>query len=292
MTGKKPLVTGTGQLNSQKKNESNMLISATITDSGSSFSPILFTGDLVEKIKHVAALGFKGVELHIRDPLACNLKGIRDALEKSELTLTTIGTGRSYSEDRISFCDPNPVIRGMAIARIKAITNIFGDFKPKIIIGLIRGLIAHAPSPAQGIEWINEALEACASYAVRQEMIILIEAANRFELDYLHTAEEVCSVIEQLNRPNLKLLLDTFHMNIEERSFIEPLRLFALHLGHMHFSDNNRKYPGAGMIDFKEILRILKEIGFEGTAAFECLPQPDPDTAALRALKTLSSSSL
>lgn len=265
-----------------------MIISATITDSASPFSPILFAGDPVENIWHAADLGFKGVELHIRDPWACDIKGIRDALEKSGLILTTVATGRSYLEEGLSFCDPNPEIRRLAIARIQAVTDVFGDFKPKTIIGLMRGFLAHAPSREQGTEWIIEALEACASYAVRQDMIILIEAANRFELDNLHTAAEVCSIIEHIKMPNLKLLLDTFHMNIEERSFIEPLRLSALHLGHLHFSDNNRRYPGAGMIDFKGIFRILKEIGYDGTAALECLPQPDPDTAAKRALETLA----
>lgn len=265
-----------------------MQISATITEAGSPFAPILFAGDPVESIHRAAPFGFDGVELHIGNPQACDYPAICDALQETGLKLTTVSTGRSYLEDGLSFCDPAPEMRSRAVARVKAVVDLFADLRPMVIIGLMRGFLSHAPSRAEGIGWIDEALAACAAHAARHGMVILVEMANRFELDYLHTAEEGCAVLDRVQAPNLKLLLDTFHMNIEERSFAEPLRTAAPHLGHVHFSDNNRRYPGAGMIDFKVILRVLREIGYAGPAAVECVPWPDPDTAARRALETLA----
>ena len=265
-----------------------MQISATITESGSAFSPILFAGDPVEMIYGCAPFGFDGVELHVGNPRQCDHHGIREALAATGLKLTTVSTGRSTLEDGLSFCDPDPEIRRRAVARVQAVTDVFAGLRPMVIIGLMRGFLSRAPSRAVGIGWIDEALAACAAHAARHGMVILVEMANRFELDYLHTAEEGCTVIDRVKAPNLKLLLDTFHMNVEERSFAEPLRTAAPHLGHMHFSDNNRRYPGAGMIDFRAVLRVLREIGYAGPAAVECMPWPDPDTAARRALETLS----
>ena len=83
--------------------------------------------------------------------------------------------------------------------------------------------------------------------------------------------------------PRLGLLLDTFHVNIEERSWTEPFAALraAGKLWHVHVGDNNRLAPGRGLIDFPAIVATLRRSGYDGYLSAELLARPDGDTAAL-----------
>ncbi|MGW8250065.1 MAG: sugar phosphate isomerase/epimerase family protein, partial [Anaerolineales bacterium] len=84
----------------------------------------------------------------------------------------------------------------------------------------------------------------------------------------------------------LGLLLDTYHVNIEESSYSEPFRhtIQAGRLFHVHLGDNNRLPPGQGLIDFEAIVKTLYECGYSGYLSAELLAKPDPDTAARETL--------
>jgi sugar phosphate isomerase/epimerase len=83
-----------------------------------------------------------------------------------------------------------------------------------------------------------------------------------------------------LGVPNLKVLADTFHMNIEEVNLAASLRGAGEYLGHVHLVDSNRQAPGHGHLDLPAVVGALNDIGYAGFAAFECLPLPDTRTAA------------
>ena len=91
--------------------------------------------------------------------------------------------------------------------------------------------------------------------------------------------------IEKVGMDNIGLLLDTFHMNIEEPSIIESILLAKERCFHFHVADSNRWYPGAGHINFREIIDTLTEIGYKGFITAEILPLPDPETAALKTVE-------
>jgi sugar phosphate isomerase/epimerase len=260
-----------------------MQLSATITEAGTAFAPILFIGDLADGIAKAAQIGYDAVELHLGDPYTIDVKGVKAALEKHNVALSTIGTGRASSEEGISFAHKDAAMRRKAIGRIKAFIDVFSDFKPSIIIGLIKGKLAQAQDRNIAVARIDQALLECCAYAEKEGITLLLEQANRYEQDYLHTTAEVVEVIKRLGARNLKALVDTFHMNIEECSFEEVLISNRDYIGHVHFADNNRRYPGQGMLDFPSILRCLNEIGYERYIALECLPLPDGVTAAKRA---------
>ena len=96
-------------------------------------------------------------------------------------------------------------------------------------------------------------------------------------------------MIEKVGKENLGLLLDTFHMNIEEPSVIESIKAARDRLFHFHVADSNRWYPGAGHIDFKSILETLESIGYSRFVSAEILPYPDPDTAAQKTISSMRS---
>jgi sugar phosphate isomerase/epimerase len=87
-------------------------------------------------------------------------------------------------------------------------------------------------------------------------------------------------LIERVEAENFGLLLDTYHMNIEEPNIENSLQRCWDRIFHFHLADSNRWYPGAGHLDFKSILGSLKSTGYNGFISGEFLPKPDVDTAA------------
>jgi sugar phosphate isomerase/epimerase len=93
--------------------------------------------------------------------------------------------------------------------------------------------------------------------------------------------------VHKIGSPNLGLLLDTFHMNIEEASVEESIRTCDKYIFHFHVADSNRWYPGGGHLDFGTILQALQSTGYQGWISGEFMPRPDPDTAAQRSIINL-----
>jgi len=92
---------------------------------------------------------------------------------------------------------------------------------------------------------------------------------NRYSTPYCTTADDAVSIVKQINQDNFGILLDTFHMNIEEDSFEHAILKSERLLQHTHFADNNRKMPGYGHIDFKLIVNSLRNIGYNHYISFE-----------------------
>ena len=95
------------------------------------------------------------------------------------------------------------------------------------------------------------------------------EVVNRFEQYLLNTAEEAVAFMQRLDSPNAKILLDTFHMNIEEDDMVEAIRTAGPYLGHFHTGENNRRTPGTGKLPWKEMAQALKDIHYEGALVME-----------------------
>jgi D-psicose/D-tagatose/L-ribulose 3-epimerase len=96
-----------------------------------------------------------------------------------------------------------------------------------------------------------------------------LEALNRFEGYLLNTAEEALQFVAEVDLPNVKVMLDTFHMNIEEDSFAGAIRQAGSRLGHFHIGETNRKPPGQGRMPWTEIAAALKSIDYRGPIVME-----------------------
>ena len=92
---------------------------------------------------------------------------------------------------------------------------------------------------------------------------------NRFENHVLNTAEEGVAFVREVGKHNVKVMLDTFHMNIEEDSFGKAIRIAGPLLGHFHTGENNRRVPGKGGLPWHEIGTALREIGYSGAVVME-----------------------
>ena len=96
---------------------------------------------------------------------------------------------------------------------------------------------------------------------------LVLEPLNRYSTPYCATAKDAIAIAQHVD--SLGILLDTFHMNIEEDMFKDAIQSSSMLLRHMHFADNNRKMPGFAHIDFSTIIKSLKEIGYQDYISFE-----------------------
>jgi len=263
-------------------------LSLTISSPGSKSAPILFSGEFSEQIERAAAIGFKAVELHIRDPKRVDHRTVLRSLEKTGLMVSTIGTGRAYGEDRIFFTSPDWKVRKAAVQRIRNQVDFASGIEAKVVIGLIRGPLPEEDSErAKARTNAIGCLKECADYAQKAGIELTLEAINRYETNFLTTAEEADELIREIGSDTIGLHLDTFHMNIEEVSIEEAIKNHARRLNHMHVADSNRQAPGMGHLDFEPILRTLKDTGYRGYLGLECLPVPNPQEAAEHSFRYL-----
>ncbi len=139
------------------------------------------------------------------------------------------------------------------------------------------------------MRYLIDCLSECASVASDMQVSMAFEPLNRYETDLVHTVVEGLELIRQVGSPNLGLLLDTFHMNLEEPDICKSIRQAGKSIFHFHVADSNRWHPGAGHLDFKAILKALESTGYTGWISGEFMPFPDADVAAQRNIEHLKS---
>jgi len=248
------------------------------------FDALAYQGDLERNIAKIAALGYAGVELAVRDPSLLDLEALEAAVTTNNLVVPAIGTGQAWGEEGLSFTDPDGAVRDAAIDRAKSHIPLAARMDATIIIGLLRGVLKEGVEAAQAMDWLVDALWQCCAAAKGHGVRLALEPLNRYETPLVNTAAEGLDLLEAVGAGNLGLLLDTFHMNIEEPVIEESIRACRGRIFHFHLADSNRWYPGAGHLDFASILRTLYGTGYEGFVSGEFMPLPDADTAAQRAI--------
>ncbi|MFW6381809.1 MAG: 5-keto-L-gluconate epimerase [Bacillota bacterium] len=248
------------------------------------FSALAFKEDFQDSIKKVADLGYDAVELAVRDPKSINIEQTRGILEENELPVPALGTGQAYGEEGLSFTDSNPEIREKAVQRIKDHLEFSAQIgQPQIIIGLIRGIVDNEEYLSQAEEHFVDCMQECADYD--RDITLTLEPINRYETNLYNDLLSMKEVIDKIDRPNVKMLVDTFHMNIEEPDMVESIYEVQDYISHVHVADSNRWAPGCGHIDFSSILEALEDIGYDGAISAEILPEPDPDESARLAIR-------
>jgi sugar phosphate isomerase/epimerase len=184
------------------------------------------------------------------------------------------------TQDGLTFSSPDPDIRDRAVGVILRHIDLAAHLGSGVTIGLIFGQAGReAAERRQRLEHAAACLARCADQAARQGVNLFLEPLNRYESDALNTLADAAAVIRRTGAANVRLLADTFHMNIEEKDPTSALADCRDLLGHIHLADSNREAPGHGHTDFRPILRTLREIGYAGFLSFEVLPRPDGQRA-------------
>jgi 5-keto-L-gluconate epimerase len=263
-------------------------ISISLSPTKTLFGPLLFAGDLEKGFKIAKELGYDGIELSLLDSNDIDQAWLLEKLRKLNLRVFAIATGQSYYNDGYSIFNFKEDSRLKAIKRLKEHIDLAVKLNSMVIIGGIRGRLSEPPE-VRSLE-LNEgklALIEISEYAKKKNIILLIEPINRYETNFINTVQEGMELIDELGMDNLKLLPDTFHMNIEEKSIKESLIKAKSFIGYIHFADSNRRAPGAGHVDFKSIMSSLKKINYKNYIGIEILPLPNDYQAAKESIEFL-----
>jgi sugar phosphate isomerase/epimerase len=264
-------------------------LSIVLSAQPASFQAATFKGNLEENLQLIASLGHDGVELAIRDPRLLDMDALKKSITGSGLSVPAIGTGQAWGEEGLSFTDPDPIIRQLAIERIQSHLPAAQRFGAVLIIGLIRGLVKPGVQAVQAMDWLVDALQQCCRAAQAVGVKLALEPINRYETTLINSTSQGLDLIQRVGAENFGLLLDTFHMNIEEPNIEAGIRACGRRIFHFHVADSNRWYPGAGHLDFKSILATLRGTGYQGWVSGEFLPLPDAGTAARESIQFLKS---
>jgi sugar phosphate isomerase/epimerase len=192
-------------------------------------------------------------------------------------------------EDGLTFSDPDAEIRARAVERVCAHISLAAEVGSAVTIGVMSGKLGGCEGEERRARR-SQALECLAEVcrvAERSGVTVLLEPLNRYECDYITTLADVVIVANELGAPNLKLLADTFHMNIEEVDLVASLEAVGSRLGLVHLADTNRQAPGHGHMDVVSILQALRTINYEGYLSFEILPVPDAERAIKDGISTV-----
>jgi sugar phosphate isomerase/epimerase len=244
------------------------------------FGPMLYAGHVRECLEVSRELGFGGIEISMRSPGELDRHELQSLLHHAGLELAALASGRIFLEEGLSLSDGDEARRAAAVARVNELVDYGAPFGAPVIVGLVRGNRPPDGDLDGALERFVASMRECADHAAGLGTSLVVEAINRYETPLLNTAAQTVAAVERIGAANVAVLLDVFHMNIEEVEIGGAIRATGARLGHFHLVDSNRHAAGLGHVDFEPVVAALTEIGYEGWLSAEVLPLPTDRAAA------------
>ncbi|HXF60832.1 MAG TPA: sugar phosphate isomerase/epimerase [Caldilineaceae bacterium] len=221
-------------------------------------------------VPHVAKLGFDLIELPLEIPGSFDYALAAQRIRDHGLS---VAMDAVISPER-DLIHPDPAVRaaGMAYVReaIRAAAAVgAANLVGPIYAGVGRTWLASAAERARDLDLLVPQLHSLAQMAGDAGVTLCIEPLNRFETSFINLAAQAVELVDRVGHPACQMMLDTFHMNIEERSLGDAIRLAGPRLRHLHACENDRGAPGTGHLPWQDIAQALAAIGYDGPVVIE-----------------------
>jgi len=250
---------------------------------GSPTAPILFRGNLEQSVPTIAGLGYEGVDLFVGDENGSLARKALRLLRSNGLGVGVVMPA-ALAGKGLFLGDRNPDIRDAAVKRLYGFVSFAAEAGGMVSLGLVRGSLLPGDTLPEFEKRFADSVMRLLPHATELGVPLVIEPINRYEINTMCSSLEALSFIERFSLP-VGLMLDTFHMNIEDVSLPASLRVCARYVRHVHFVDSNRLAPGMGHLDMRFLLKTLKEIGYDGYLCLEALDRPDGLTVARKGME-------
>jgi D-psicose/D-tagatose/L-ribulose 3-epimerase len=223
---------------------------------------------LVQKVKD---MGYDVIEIPVEKKDIIDWPKLKQTIQDAGLKVTISG---AFGPDR-DISSTDAAIREQGLQYIKDCVEIAAFMGSPIFGGPLYSAVGKTrfisdEQKQQERQWCVENLTEAAQFAEEKGIILGLEPLNRFESDMVNTADQALSIVKEVNHPNLKIALDTFHCNIEEKNIAASIRKIGKEwLCHVQGNESDRGTPGTGNVDWQGIKEALEEIGYEGAVVIE-----------------------
>lgn len=217
-------------------------------------------------IEQTKAVGFDLIEIPILEPETFDIAMTRQLLADNGL-LAACSLGLSADTD-VASEDPAVVARGRD--RLSAAIEVASGIGAGNLCGVLYSQLAKYPAPitarsrqhvVESVSWLSDQVSAAG-------LPTSLEVVNRYESHVVNTVADMLTLLDEADA-DITVHLDTYHANIEENGFIEPIETAGDRLGYVHVGESHRGYLGTGTIDFPTFFAALRESGYAGPVTFE-----------------------
>jgi sugar phosphate isomerase/epimerase len=219
-----------------------------------------FDGDLA----CMKRAGYDAVELQIADPARFDEDRVRRSLDRVGYAMCAFQTGSTYTSRGNCLCTADEAVRRQTIELLRSFVDLAARWNAIIVFGSLQGRLRDEPDRQAGEARIRDALREVGEYAAQRRASIAFEPVNHGEVGFNNTIAEAAGLVRGLNLPSVRLMIDTFHINIEEWDVLAPLHDVRDILAHVHLSETNRNVLGTGHWPTAGFLDRLAEIDFAG----------------------------
>lgn len=264
-----------------------MLIKTGIVALKYSISNWIYGDEPLERtLERLVKFKYDGIEIK-GEPKIYDEKKIRELLSSYNLEASSIAGMYPWLTNERDLANVDEKVRRRAVNYVKECLDFARDVEAPIVIVVPSAVAKTKPlGPLEKEwEWAVKSVTEAGKYAVDVGVLIAVEPINRYETYLVNNVDQALKFVNDVGIDNVKIMLDCFHMNIEETAPAASVRKAGRNLIHMHIADSNRKSVGRGHTDFKSIIRSLKDIHYTRYLAMEPLPPIADPYMAMKGLR-------
>lgn len=183
---------------------------------GSPTTPVPLSGDFCEQMRKAHKMGYDAIEIHVPDVSVLDVPTIRACMQETSMEVATLGTGTIYGRYGLHLCDEDEQRQQELFERVCAFIDCAAQLNARVTIGSIKGNIRPNQDRDKHLDILGKALKRIDDYAGRKNVVVLLEATNRYENNVLNTGAQLADMIHSYALEHTRALMDAFHMNIEE----------------------------------------------------------------------------
>ena len=234
-------------------------------------------------LPRIKSWGFDGVEVPLFRPKDFPAALIRDGAEANGLECTVC----SVLVDGMNLISDDADVRRKTRTHMADAIKAAAEAGAKMIAGPLYSPVGHLPGRRRtGDEWkwAVEGHQGLGDTLAQHGVTMAIEPLNRFETYFLNTAADAALLAAEIDHPNVGILFDTFHANIEEKDIAAGYRKVGKHLKHVHACENDRGIPGSGHVEWPSVFQALRDLRYDGWLTIESFGFALPDLSAAAAI--------
>ncbi len=236
------------------------------------------TRDVIPVIQKLKKIGFDGIEFPIFHSDEAVYRELREVLDD----LGMGATGCTVLPNDAYLIAPEPEVREKGVEYLRNALRMSKILGCDVLCGPVHspvGKLVGRPRTEEEWNWAVEGLRQAGQTAEDLGVTVAVEYLNRFETYFLNTAADTLKLVKDVGSPRIKMMMDSFHSNIEEKDMFPAWKKCGKALAHVHISENDRGVPGTGHVLWKDIFKALKAIKYKGWVTIESFGTTVPEIA-------------